>query len=253
MAGLPGGEAIISYHPGNSRNWRIAKLTKQGIISQELYDCNTCGWIHALLVLRDKLYAVHQNGTTLEIKNGTVSKVYHIPNVGIVNNKGSLSSDPHSVPDNDTLLLTDTRKKQVFTYKLSSGKKTIRIRNLKNPASVSYHFSGNHISYVVCEQGNHRIKVYNKQWKLVRSFGGFGEEDGRLWRPSAAVVSPEGTVLVADYMNRRISEFTIQGHFIRNLVAVSNEVRWPFSLSFSHPYLWVVQSSILHRYKMYVD
>ena len=44
---------------------------------------------------------------------------------------------------------------------------------------------------MVCEHGDNR-DLYNKKWELVRSFGGFGKEDGHLWRPNAAIVSPEG-------------------------------------------------------------
>ena len=52
------------------------------------------------------------------------------------------------------------------------------------------HRDSNEYSIVAFSKNATIIKVYKQQWKLVRSFGGFGADDGRLWRNS-----------VADYMN----------------------------------------------------
>ena len=105
----------------------------------------------------------------------------------------------------------------VFSYNLTSGVKQVHVSGLKYATSVSYSISDGSIYYVVCQQGNNMVTVYNSSWGLVSSMGKTGSEDGDLSQPSSAIVSSNNTILVADNFNSRISEFTMDGKFVNNL------------------------------------
>ena len=93
-------------------------------------------------------------------------------------NTGSLASDPSMIPDPDQLLLVD--KQNVFTYKLSTKEKTIRLGGLmSNPSSVSYALYEKKIFYIVCMTLAHKIEIFDANWNRKRIIGGYGRNDGQ--------------------------------------------------------------------------
>ena len=72
----------------------------------------------------------------------------------------SLYSKADRIPD-QTLLLCNSIKGEVFTFKPSTGQKQVRITGLRNPSSVSYYFYNDTVYYIVCEAYRHRINIYN--------------------------------------------------------------------------------------------
>ena len=87
----------------------------------------------------------------------------------------------------------------------------------------------------------------------MRTFGGRGSKDGELERPLSVIMSPEGTVIVGDSGNRRVSEFTMEGEFLCHLLVKSDGISSIQAMSFSHPHLWIVQlhDTKLSRYRLY--
>ena len=272
VAALHGAKAVICFttkitkwSPSDKRKIRadlhqVSKIDDQGHRVQELYNCTGC-YISGLLVLGEYVFVIHQNGTVhqIGIEDGTLLQVYQIPDslYGLVLHTGSLSSNPSLIPDQDQLLLADSNKRTVFTYRLSTRKKSVRIRNISaNPSSVSYSFYNNSVFYVVCEStgglyGN-KVSVYDSGWKFLRYVGGHGTRNGQFNTPKSAIVSSDNTIIVADYVNNRLSEFTMEGEFVRQILDSSDGITKPEALSFWSPHLWVVHSDgRLYRYNYY--
>ena len=212
IAALNGGEAAV-VNVGNL----VVRINKAGQTIKELYSCrcDSSNAIWGLLLLGSNLYVPHKNGSIVEIRphTGQLLDVYNVSDVGRLNYFGSLWSEPSKIPNTEILLLTDSSKGEVFSYNLTSGHKHVHLRGLSGPRTVSYSFSANYTSYIVCETEHYVINIYNSSWKLLISFGGYRKSDGELHDPHAAIFSYNNTILVSDTFNNRISEFTTDGMF----------------------------------------
>ena len=247
VTALPGGEAAV-VNAGNL----VVKINKAGQTIKQLYSCscNLFNHIWGLLLLGSNLYVTHKNGTIAEIQphTGKLLNVYNVSDVGHLNYFGSLWSEPSKVPNTDILLLTDSRKGEVFSYNLTSRHKNVHLRGLSGPRSVSYSFSDNYTSYIVCDTEHNMTNIYNLSWNLLISFGGYGEQH----KPHAAIVSYNNTILVSDTFNNRISVFTTDGVFLYHLLTQSDGINRPAALSYYQPYLWVVNNfNKLYRFRFY--
>jgi DNA-binding beta-propeller fold protein YncE len=56
-------------------------------------------------------------------------------------------------------------------------------------------------SLVVADDFNHRIQIYDKDFKLIATFGSKGKEDGELTYPREVAVDSEVSTDVADSWN----------------------------------------------------
>ena len=170
-----------------------------------------------------------------------------------VTHTGSLYSNPDKIPDKQTLLLCDWSKGEVFTFKPSTGQKKVGIIGLSQPTSVSYLFYNNTVYYIICEELRHRITVYNNRWDRIRTIGRRGSNDGELNHPSSAIVSDENTIIIADYDNHRISEFSFNGTFLCHLLDRSDGIDKPRYMSYYYPHLWLRHGypRKLYRYNLY--
>ena len=247
---------MVDNYIDNNKTCQVLRLDSQGKIKYNIYSCVRCNYIEGLLVLGDYLYIIHYNGTVIKtlVSNGRVINVTTIPDVISVTNSGSLYSNPDRIPDKQTLLLCDWRKGEVFTFKPSTGQKKVRITGLSRPTSVSYIFYNNTVYYIVCEYGNHRITVYNNTWNRIRTIGRYASDDGELNGPTSAIVSDEDTIIISDYLNHRISEFTFNGTFLRHLLVSSHGIYRPESMSYYYPHLWLRHGGYLYklyRYNLY--
>ena len=253
VAALPGGEAVVYHYISDKKTRQVSKMEEK--VTEVIYSCVGCPFVGALLVLGDYLYVINVNGKVLEthVSEGHGLKVSTIPGVEGVINTGSLYSKPERIPDKQTLLLCDYDKGEVFTFKPSTGHKQVRITGLSRPRSVSYLFYNHTVYYVVCEEGRSRIIVYNRTWNLMRTMGSKGSKDGELGFPQSALVSDEDTVIISDWVNHRVSEYSFNGTFLRHLLVRSDGIYWPRSMSYYYPHLWLVHGPYdkLYKYNMY--
>ena len=61
-----------------------------------------------------------------------------------------------------------------------------------------------------------QVVILNKEGKLIKSFGSFGDEDGQFFGPYGVDVDEEGRIVVADTENHRIQVFDNDGSFLRS-------------------------------------
>ena len=256
VAALPGGEAVVRNYIGNNQTYQISKINSQGKVTQTIYTCvpvRCSSYITGLLLLGDLLYLIRYNGTviTTRASDGQALSTSTIPNVSTIFHRGSLSNKPDMIPDKQILLLCDWSKGEVFTFDPSTGHMQVRITGLRGPRSASYLFYNHTVFYIVCEEGSHRINVYNQTWDLIRTIGNEGSNDGELHHPHSAIVSDEDTIIISDFGNHRISEFSINGTFLRHLLVRSDGIYQPVSMSYYYPHLWLVYGGKLYRYSLY--
>ena len=70
---------------------------------------------------------------------------------------------------------------------------------------------------VVSEYSGHRISVYSREGKLIRSFGSEGSKSGQFYYPHGVAITSDNHILVADEYNHRIHMFTIEGRFVKSV------------------------------------
>ena len=255
VAALPGGKAVITNYMRKNKTEEVVKLDSQGRVTQVIYPCVNCS-ISGLLVLGDHLYITHYNGTVMEtrVSDGHVLSITAVPDVISVIHRGSSYSKPSRIPDKQTLLLCDNWKGEVFTFKPSTGQKQVRITGLRFPIGVSYLFYNHSVYYIVCEQWGHRITVYNNTWDHIRTIGRRGSGHGELNNPISAIVSNEDTIIISDYWNHRVAEFSFNGTFLRHLLIRADSDR-PVYMSYNYPHLWLTHGDYplykLYRYNLY--
>lgn len=74
--------------------------------------------------------------------------------------------------------------------------------------------------YVADGYGKSWVHVYDKERKLVKSFGGPGQEKGKFQTPHGLFVDtrgPQELLLVCDRENHRLQWFTLDGEFVREV------------------------------------
>ena len=265
VAALKGASAVIHYEKSKMK-WslkyrkrlkqiihQVSKIDNRGEKEQKMYNCTWCS-ITGLIILGEDIFIIIRNRTwallQIRLVDGKLLQVHplKVSMQSYIVHTGSLSSDPARIPDNDQLLLVDKITNEVLTYRWSTRKKLTRVRNLyANPRSVSYVFYNNTFFYIVCISGRSKVNIYDHGWKFVRSSGALGKRDGQLKGPRAAIVSPDNAIIVADYWNNRLSEFTVEGEFVCQILDTSDGIIKPEAFS---PYLWVIHSDDkLYRYK----
>ena len=261
VAALPDGGAFVNIDVSSNYTEQVLRVNVRGQVIQHVHQCVVCHNIGGLLVLNNNLYVIYNNGTLVEINinNTNTVQVYQVPNVSEIRHHGSLSYHPSVITHPDLLLLVDVYKDEIFSYNVTSKNKQVHLTNLTNPISVSFMTYNSQLYYVVCQ--TLKVFIYNSTWGLYKTLGWF---DGLLSFPISAIGLPDGSVIIADFGNHRVSLFNIQGRFIRHILTRSDGLLYPRDMSISLPYLYLIDkeaffsnrthtyfSNYLYRYKLY--
>ena len=142
------------------------------------------------------------------------------------------------IHDDNTLILVDLDRGEVFTYCMSDQHKDIKIKKLKTPTCVTKTETNQGTMYLVCEASNDKVHIYSSSWTLQRSIGSYGSGNGQFNIPQYVLVLPTN-ILVADCNNHRISEYKMNGQFIRQVLQQQDGIYHPEQISY-HPHLWVI-------------
>ena len=260
MTALPNSEAIICFTEKiksvyQHYSHRVVKMNRYGEVSHNIEHTDTRKTCRGLQILGGMLYVIQRGSSVQRItlsqleKNLKENKILHlIPDTKDVVNFASLFHNPFKIPDKDLLLLADYTKYEVFTYRLSTKHKEVHVRGVRIPRSVSYIFDGDNTFYLVC--GGNEVRVYNSTWGLVRKIGKTGSWKEKLIMPTSAIILPDGNIIIADFWEKKVSVFTVDGRFLHPLLVAHNF--GPLHLTFSHPHLWVLgHKNQLRRYRLY--
>ena len=88
------------------------------------------------------------------------------------------------------------------------------IHGVRDPYGVAVSNSG---EVVVSEFYSHRISVYSREGKHIRSFGSEGSNEGEFQYPRGVAITSDNHILIADEYNHRIQMFTMEGRFVKSV------------------------------------
>ena len=258
VAALPDGGAFVINYVSSNYTYQVLRVNVRGQVIQHVYQCVDC-IIQGLLVLNNNLYVIYSKGRLVEfsINNTNTVQVYQVPDVEWMVHDGSLSYHPSVITHPDLLLLADIDKGEIFSYNVTSKYKQVHLTGLSLPYSVSFMTYNSHLYYAVSETGRHQVHVYNSTWSLYQTLGGTrGSGDGQLQFPYSTIGLPDGSIIISDFGNQRVSLFNIKGRFVRHILTRSDGLSYPRAMSISLPYLWLIDSWAydiyrLYRYKLY--
>ena len=210
--------------------YHVSRLSDRGDIIRNLITTDKV-IIGLVLMSNNACLALHGDGSVHHQRrkeNGEVlGSVYKVPNVGWLID--GIRNDDNQV------LLVDYKQGEICLYNLTTRNKHVVMDKLKLPISVDKAVTDQGVFYIVSECGAHTIRVYNDRWMLVRSIERQGIIDGCLKYPHTARFLPDKTIMVSDFGNDRISCFTIEGNFIKQMVHVKS----PRRLAVRYPSVWV--------------
>ena len=258
VAALPDGGAFVYNIVSSNDTSQVLRVNVTGQVIQHVHQCVGCS-IDGLLVLNNNLYVIYWNGILVQINinNTNTVQVYQVPDVWYMNHFGSLSYHPSVITHPDLLLLADDSKGEIFSYNVTSKNKQVHLTGLSGPTSVSFMTYNSHLYYIVCDWYRHQVLIYNSTWSLYKTLGGNkGSGDGQLSYPQSAIGLPDGSIIISDRGNNRVSLFNIHGRFIRHILTRSDRLSRPVAMSISLPYLWLTDYRgwpiyRLYRYKLY--
>ena len=241
VAALPDGQAVVM----TTNNNKVVRVNKQGKIVKHLY---TGSDIRGLLVQGSNLFVLHDNGTIVQMQpEDGLRLMFYNTAVNFLKNFGSHNTELCDI-DQNVLPLVSYSHGNVYTYNIKSQSLKLHVNNLNSPTSATHGCADGNVVYVVTEQNPPKVHVYNTTWSLITSFGVFGTGYGQMKDPFSAVISDEGYIFVADYLNSRVSIFTSDGQFVKHIITYEGQGH-PFSLSLRGKYLWVTtQNGRLTRF-----
>ena len=125
-------------------------------------------------------------------------------------------------------------------YECDNGQTNICLSELNFPWFMNCADVNGERLFIVTEYGKRRINIYDSSWKLILSI------DTRLGSTlknlRGSFITPGGKVLVADYETSVISEFNMDGIFIRDMLK-SPAINKPNGILYDSPWLWVTEAT----------
>ena len=173
----------------------------------------------------------------IKLKDGYIVDIYEVDG-------GNLWDGVAIDPNN--LLLTDVGRNEVFTYNLIDKHKEIKVKGLKFPSSVTQMKTDEQGTLtIVCEFLGNRVRIYDDSWVLQKTITfKVGSGDGEVRGPNRVIILPTNTLLVSDTHNHRVTEFSLDGTFIRHVLQEDDGIYIPLHLAYQHPYLWIVYKEL---------
>ena len=99
-----------------------------------------------------------------------------------------------------------------FTIAVITTTPTKSIENLQSPSGIAVNDKG---EIVVAENTGHCVSIFAADGTKVRSFGEFGSSLGQMSFPHGLDLMANGDILVCEFMNKRIQQFSIEGEALK--------------------------------------
>ena len=192
------------------------------------------GYVKDAHVYGSHLYTAYTDCiTTRTFSHGTVgAEVTYRPNI-----KDIFSM---LVVNDSCVVLVSGSEQRIVEFNPHDSRTKVVV-SLDGPVQVNMKREGR-ILYLVTCQYTHSIYVYDNNWTILFTFGGFGHKDGQLSDPWGTTCTTEG-ILVADQGNNRICEYSFEGKFVNNILTSKDDIGYPVGLIFIKPFLWVTSHS----------
>ena len=227
-----GGALVYNY---TVSQYQVVRVDREGRTVPSIYTCKQNSDINGIINYNDTVFILQQKGYITKYNISDVSNTVVTYKIDV----GSLWSG--TLIEYNQLLLPDYRQHEVFVYNTDDHSKQVVITDVKGPVSVACNQDQSVIA--VCEFNGYCVSLYNRSYIKLATIGSEGKADGCLDLPACVIFTPSGSLLVADRYNNRVCEFNQQGAFIRHVITSDHGIHEPWSLSYSHPHLWVACDS----------
>lgn len=116
-----------------------------------------------------------------------------------------------TLDDKGLIYLTEARSSEIYIFKANGiFSKFLKTKNnLKKPVGVIFSKGKLYVSDI----GDHKVKVFNQEGKLLFKIGKQGSEPGNFRFPVGIAIDESGNIYVADTGNRRVQVFSSRGKF----------------------------------------
>ena len=132
-------------------------------------------------------------------------------------------------------------------YECGKDQTKVCLSNLNKPTFVNIANCKGEQVFIITEQGNSQVNIYNSGWKLIRSIR---ERGGTPFKtPYGTGVTPGGKLLVVDNGTSTISEFNMNGTFVRDILS-NPAINQPCGILYDYPYLWVSESQSVKKFRV---
>ena len=243
LTALQDGGALVYNNTGSQH--QVVRVDREGQTIPPIYACTQDSPINGIINYNDVVFILQSDGYITKYNINDVSNTVVTYKVDV----GSLWSG--TLLEYNQLLLPDFNNNEVFVYNTDDHSKQVVITDVNHPASVAC--NQDHSVIAVCEGWGHCVSLYNRSYIKQATIGSEGKTDGCLDSPVRVIFIPSGSLLVADCWNNRVCEFSQQGAFIRHVITSHHGIHEPWSLSYSHPHLWVacMNGNNVKRFKIY--
>ena len=243
VTALDDGTCLV-YNRTSDYKHQVLRIDKEGQTVPPVHVCEDNSVIRGILHSQGVIYIIQERGriTKCLLDDLSRSVEVYLLNMGLLYNGDMV--------DENTIILTDGIRGEVFIYHIKNRHKDVKITGLAYPVSVSCRREKHGLRFAVCERYAGRISIYDEGFNKIKTISSKGTEDGQLLGPECAIFSPWGSILVADTNNNRISEFSEDGAFIKHLLTDQDDIYMPVSISYNKPYLWVAGWGKLKAFKL---
>ena len=247
LTALQDGGALVYNRTGSYLSWQhqVVRVDREGQTIPPIYTCKQNSEIMGIINYNDLVFILQYGGYITKYNINDVSNTVVTYKVDV----GGLPSG--TIIEYNQLLLPDIDNNEVFVYNTVDHSKQVVITDVNGPVSVAC--NQDHSVIAVCEYYSHCVSLYNRSYIKQATIGSEGQTDGCLSYPRCVIFTSSGSLLVADWYNHRVCEFSQQGAFIRHVITSDHGIQYPVSLSYSHPHLWVACNSgnNVKRFKIY--
>jgi len=87
----------------------------------------------------------------------------------------------------------------------------------------------------VCDFGTNTVKVFDKNYTLVKEIGSSGNEGGQFKMPHAVDFDAQRNIFITDYGNKRVQKFSPEGDFI-SILTTPKQLKGPATSYFDLNY-----------------
>lgn len=163
----------------------------------------------------NRIYIVDQglfNVIVLDLKEGETLYLQKTPEDDILFYPTSLTVD-----DKGDIYVCDPEKNRIVIYDKNGYPVSVYKGNFGNWRPCSIAFCNKKKRFYVVDVANHNVKIFNKDFELIKTVGERGEEKGQFNFPSHVSIDRDGNFYVTDSMNFRVQIFSPDGRFIAKI------------------------------------
>ncbi len=194
-----------------SKDTKISKFL-EWLLGEEEVTINTFLRPYGVYATEDKVFVVEQglfSVVVMDINRGKTIFLQVTPAGDILYYPTSVTTD-----EDGNIYVCDPEKERIVAYNKEG--KPFKIFGLEyspwRPCGIAY--NKNNGKFYVVDSINHMIKIFDKNFKLLKTLGRLGEEKGEFNYPTHIFIDKEGNFYVTDSMNFRVQFFSEDGKFL---------------------------------------